>query len=47
MPRRLPARRQMVRRARQGGRDVAEDGGDFVDDVEELFKEQVSAFQRR
>ena len=41
MPRRLPARRQMVRRARQGSRDAAENGRDFVDDVEAVFQESI------
>ena len=47
MPRRLPARRQMVRGARQGGRDPAADGRDFIDHVEELFQDQVSASSGR
>jgi len=35
----------VVRGARQGGRDAAEDGRVFIDDVEELFQDQVSAFK--
>ncbi len=44
MPRRLPARCQMVRGARQGGRDAAADGRDFVDDVETIFQDQIRWF---